>query len=113
MFPNVFILLIQPGDCRIDDSDRMLSFTASHALGVEMLKGMLLKILFFGWMLLYSLFVCVYSFLFPGLGCLFLASLDAELVPENLFRICLEHEQMFTSSHKSPFRYNFYKVWIH
>lgn len=58
MFPNVFILLIQPGDCRIDDSDRMLSFNASHALGVEMLKGMLSKILFFGRML-YSLFVCL------------------------------------------------------
>nr|XP_011467404.1 PREDICTED: midasin isoform X1 [Fragaria vesca subsp. vesca] len=75
-------LVKAPGHYLIQDSDRARSFTASHTLGVEMLKG---------------------------LGCSFLASVDAKLVPENLFRICLEHEQMFSSSHKSSFRYNFYK----
>ncbi|XP_040370504.1 midasin isoform X3 [Rosa chinensis] len=75
-------LVIAPGHHLIHDSERVLSFTASHTLGVEMLKG---------------------------LGCSFLASLEAKLVPENLFRICLEHEQVFNSSHQSSFRYNFYK----
>ncbi|XP_050383797.1 midasin isoform X3 [Argentina anserina] len=75
-------LVEAPGHYHIQDSDRVLSFTASHTLGVGMLKG---------------------------LGCAFLSSVDAQLVPENLFHICLEHEQIFNSSNKSSFRYNFYK----
>lgn len=49
----------------------------------------------------------------PGLGGSFLSSLDAILVPENLFRICVEHEWKFVSSDTSARKYNIYKVWKH
>lgn len=57
---------------------------------------------------------CMFIFLLcPGLGGSFLSSLDATLVPENLFRICVDHEWKFVSSDTSAHKYNIYKVWKH
>ncbi|KAM1135785.1 hypothetical protein TB1_033293 [Malus domestica] len=75
-------LVLAPGTFHVSDLDKTLSFIDSHTLGVGMIKG---------------------------LGGSFLSSLDAALVPENLFRICLEHEQKFVSSDTSAHKYNFYK----
>lgn len=38
-----------------------------------------------------------------------MSNLDARLAPEHLLRLCLEHEQKFVTSHKSAYKYNFYK----
>ncbi|XP_038723701.1 midasin [Tripterygium wilfordii] len=73
-------LVLSPGAFMITDADRLLSFVDSYTLGVNMVKGL-------GGALSYSL--------------------DTKLVPEHLFRLCLDQE--FFSSHKSASKYNFYK----
>ncbi|XP_048323691.2 midasin isoform X2 [Ziziphus jujuba] len=70
------------GSFHISDVDRLLSFTDSYMLGIVMVEG------------------------FRGS---FLSGLDAQLAPEHLLRLCLEHELKFISSCKSSQRYNFYK----
>ncbi|ONI15461.1 hypothetical protein PRUPE_3G044200 [Prunus persica] len=75
-------LVLAPGAFHVNDLDRILSFTDSHTIGVGMVRG---------------------------LGGSFLSSLDAILVPENLFRICVEHEWKFVSSDTSARKYNIYK----
>lgn len=64
-------------------------------------------------------FVAIYSSLTPyyvswfsDLEGLLSSSLDAKLVPEHLLRLCLEHDQKFSLSHKTVRAYNFYKVPI-
>ncbi|KAL5755634.1 hypothetical protein ACOSQ2_020380 [Xanthoceras sorbifolium] len=75
-------LVLDPGLFQISDADRLLAFTDSYTLGVEMIKG---------------------------LGGLFSSTLDTKLAPEHLLRLCLEHEQKFVSSRNSARTYNFYK----
>ncbi|KAK1575506.1 hypothetical protein Q3G72_006073 [Acer saccharum] len=75
-------LVLDPGQFQISDADRLLAFTDSYTLGIEMIKG---------------------------LGGLFSSTLDTKLAPEHLLRLGLEHEQKFVSSHNSTRTYNFYK----
>ncbi|KAJ4717838.1 Midasin [Melia azedarach] len=75
-------LVFSSGIFRISDADRLLSFTDSYTLGVEMFKG---------------------------LEGQFSSTLDAKLSPEHLLRICLEYEKKFVSSHNPACKYNFYK----
>ncbi|KAK3220425.1 hypothetical protein Dsin_014395 [Dipteronia sinensis] len=75
-------LVLDPGQFQISDADRLLAFTDSYTLGIEMIKG---------------------------LGGLFSSTLDTKLAPEHLLRLGLEHEQKFVSFHNSARTYNFYK----
>lgn len=63
------------------DFDRLLSFADSYMLGIGIIDG---------------------------LGGLFFSTLDSQLAPEHLLRLCIEHEQ-FSSNFKSTRRYNIYK----
>ncbi|PON47074.1 Midasin [Parasponia andersonii] len=73
---------INPGAFQFSDEDRFLSFSGSYTMGTRIIRG---------------------------LEGSWLSNLDARLAPEHLLRLCLEHEQKFVTSHKSAFRYNFYK----
>ncbi|KAF2301013.1 hypothetical protein GH714_019259 [Hevea brasiliensis] len=75
-------LALHPGNFSISEADRLLLFANSYSLGAGMIKG---------------------------LGDLVSSCLDAKLMPEHLLRLCLEHERIFVSSHKSSTNYNFYK----
>ncbi|EXB29684.1 hypothetical protein L484_013458 [Morus notabilis] len=70
------------GAFQISDEDRFFSFIGSYTFGTMIIRG---------------------------LAGSFLSNLDARLAPEHLFRLCLEHDKKFVSSHKSARRYNFYK----
>ncbi|KDO65104.1 hypothetical protein CISIN_1g0000012mg, partial [Citrus sinensis] len=74
-------LILSSGTFQISDAERLLSFSDSYTLGLEMIKG---------------------------LECLFTSTLDAKLAPEHLLRICLEHEKIVSSNHSAR-KYNFYK----
>lgn len=63
-----------------------------------------------GSLLFVPIYLLVPPFGFPGFRGSFLSGLDAQLAPEHLLRLCLEHELKFISSCKSSQRYNFYKV---
>ncbi|KAK6912183.1 LOW QUALITY PROTEIN: ATPase, dynein-related, AAA domain, partial [Dillenia turbinata] len=76
-------LFLTPGLLRVSDADRLVSFKDSYTLGVAMLKG--------------------------PVG-LLSSNLDGKLVPENLLRVCLEHELKFDLPTDSSDVYNFYKV---
>ncbi|XP_057977825.1 midasin isoform X2 [Malania oleifera] len=75
-------LNVTPGIIQVPDSDRLLSFIDSYTLGAGMIKD---------------------------LGGLSSSILDSKLLPENLLRLCLEHERAVISSRKSALKYNFYK----
>ena len=49
-------------------------------------------------------------FVFSGVHSTHLPSLDAKLMPEHLFYLCLDYRKKYLLSHKSATRYNFYKV---
>lgn len=103
---------IQQGRFQMSNVDRLHSFTDSYMLGLGIIKGDNLSkiwILLINVYNLYPIFLLILPFGFPGLG-VPLSSLDAQLAPEHLLRLCLEHERKFVSSHKSACRYNFYKV---
>ncbi|KAF8388344.1 hypothetical protein HHK36_027010 [Tetracentron sinense] len=80
---NIFSSPIQPGIIQVPDADRLCSFIDSYKLGTWMMKD---------------------------LQALLFSSLDMELGPEHLLRLCLEHEQKFVQFHQSAHVYNFYKV---
>ncbi|XP_045787692.1 midasin-like [Trifolium pratense] len=75
-------LVQDPGIFKISDEDRLHSFSESYKLGINLIKG-------------------VHS---PNL-----ASLDAKLIPEHLFYLCIDYRRKFLSSSKSANRFNFYK----
>ncbi|KAJ8774196.1 hypothetical protein K2173_009627 [Erythroxylum novogranatense] len=77
-----FNLVQHPQKFLMSDSERLLLFTNSYTLGGEMIKG------------------------FKGLHA---SSLDAKLVPEHLFRLCLEYKRIFGLSNEIASKYNFYK----
>ncbi|KAJ1401027.1 P-loop containing nucleoside triphosphate hydrolase [Sesbania bispinosa] len=70
------------GAFQVSDADRLLSFSNSYTLGIDLIKG-------------------VHSSNLP--------SLDAKLMPEHLFHLCIDYTRKFLSSCKSVNRYNFYK----
>ncbi|GAB2222234.1 hypothetical protein Drorol1_Dr00013440 [Drosera rotundifolia] len=70
------------GVVRISDTDKLLSFTESYALGAKLVKGLL------------------------GIRSSFL---DCELGPEHLLRLSLEHQRKLPMSGHSTHMYNFYK----
>ncbi|XP_019425404.1 PREDICTED: midasin isoform X2 [Lupinus angustifolius] len=71
-----------PGTFQVSDADRMLSFIDTYTLGTDLIKG-------------------VHTSMLP--------KLDAKLMPEHLFYLCLDYKRKFLSSHKTVTRYNFYK----
>ncbi|KAL6993116.1 hypothetical protein U1Q18_011234 [Sarracenia purpurea var. burkii] len=71
-----------PSIFKVSDAERLSSFVDSYTLGLRMIKG---------------------------LDGFLSSSLDAKLVPEHLFRLCLEHEQRSNLYHQSAHAYNFYK----
>ncbi|XP_050232290.1 midasin isoform X2 [Mercurialis annua] len=71
-----------PGTFCVSDADRLRSFINSYSLGAGIIRG---------------------------LGGPICSSLDAELVPEHMLRLCLEHEKISVSSHNASSSYNFYK----
>ncbi|XP_052724837.1 midasin isoform X1 [Vigna angularis] len=75
-------LVQTPGNFEVSDEDRLHSFTNSYSLGIDLIKG-------------------VHS--------INLTSLDAKLMPEHLFYLCLDYRKKYLLSHKSATRYNFYK----
>ena len=68
----------------------------------------------FSWSLLFACnFMSHFPFLifvFSGVHSTHLPSLDAKLMPEHLFYLCLDYRKKYLLSHKSATRYNFYKV---
>ncbi|KAL3008468.1 hypothetical protein AAZX31_07G033800 [Glycine max] len=75
-------LVQTPGIFEVSDEDRLHSFIDSYTLGIDLIRG-------------------VHSTHLPGL--------DAKLMPENLFYLCLDYRKKYLLSHKSAARYNFYK----
>ncbi|KAK8465039.1 hypothetical protein PHAVU_010G134100 [Phaseolus vulgaris] len=75
-------LIQTPGIFEVSDEDRLHSFMESYSLGIDLIKG-------------------VHS--------INLLSLDAKLMPEHLFYLCLDYRKKYLLSHKSATRYNFYK----
>lgn len=73
-------LIQNPGVIKVSDADKQQTFLDSYMLGIRMVRG---------------------------LKGLLSSSLDAKLVPEHLFRLCLEHDKI--SASKSGCAYNFYK----
>ncbi|KAK7376645.1 hypothetical protein VNO80_02059 [Phaseolus coccineus] len=71
-----------PGIFEVFDEDRLHSVMESYSLGIDLIKG-------------------VHS--------INLLSLDAKLMPEHLFYLCLDYRKKYLLSHKSATRYNFYK----
>ncbi|CAN0878069.1 MDN1 [Linum grandiflorum] len=70
------------GDVHISEADRCHSFRNSYDLGAGMIRG---------------------------LGGLLSSSLDAKLMPEHLFRLCLDRESKCASIDKSSTKYKYYK----
>ncbi|KAL2575217.1 hypothetical protein GLYMA_16G004800v4 [Glycine max] len=75
-------LVQTPGIFEVSDEDRLHSFIDSYTLGINLIRG-------------------VHSTHLP--------SLDAKLMPEHLFYLCLDYRKKYLLSHKSATRYNFYK----
>ncbi|TKY64312.1 Midasin protein [Spatholobus suberectus] len=75
-------LVQTPGTFEVSDEDRLHSFSDTYTLGIDLIRG-------------------VHSTNFP--------SLDAKLLPEHLFYLCLDYRKKYLLSHKSATRYNFYK----
>ncbi|CAJ1950871.1 unnamed protein product [Sphenostylis stenocarpa] len=75
-------LVQTPGIFEVSDDDRLHSFIESYSLGMDLIRG-------------------VHSTNLP--------SLDAKLMPEHLFYLCLDYRKKYLLSHKSATRYNFYK----
>lgn len=73
-------LIQNPGVIKVSDADKQQTFLDSYMLGIRMVRS---------------------------LSGLLSSSLDAKLVPEHLFRLCLEHDKI--SASKSGRAYNFYK----
>lgn len=75
-------LIQNPGIIQVSDADKRSAFVDCYGLGIRMIRN---------------------------LEGFFSSSLDAKLMPEHIFRVCLEHDMKFVSSHKSGRTYNFYK----
>ncbi|XP_029127909.1 midasin [Cajanus cajan] len=75
-------LVQTPGTFEVSDEDRLHSFSDSYTLGVDLIRG-------------------VHSTTLP--------SVDAKLMPEHLFYLCIDYRKKYLLSHKSATRYNFYK----
>ncbi|KAI4355485.1 hypothetical protein L6164_004254 [Bauhinia variegata] len=75
-------LVQSPGTFRVSDRYRLLSFKGSYTLGTYLIRGIQT----------------------PAIP-----SLDAKLMPEHLFYLCLDHGQKFLSFHRCATKYNFYK----
>ncbi|RDX86825.1 Midasin, partial [Mucuna pruriens] len=75
-------LVQTPGIFEVSDEDRLHSFSDSYTFGIDLIRG-------------------VHSANLP--------SLDAKLMPEHLFYLCLDYRKKYLLSHKSATRYNFYK----
>ncbi|XP_027334240.1 midasin [Abrus precatorius] len=75
-------LIQTPGTFHVSDEDRLHSFSDSYSMGINLIKG-------------------VFSTQFP--------SMDAKLMPEHLFYLCVDFRRKFLLSHKCATRYNFYK----
>lgn len=104
--------LIQQGAFQISDEDRFFSFIGSYTFGTMIIRGEIFGDLFTTCVFLSPIYCSAHHFGFSGLAGSFLSNFDARLAPEHLFRLCLEHDQKFVSSHKSARRYNFYKVLL-
>ncbi|CAI0420066.1 unnamed protein product [Linum tenue] len=70
------------GTFHISDTDKCTSFINSYDLGASMIRG---------------------------LGGLFSSSLDAKLIPEHMFRLCLDRESKCPSIHRTSSKYKYYK----
>ncbi|KAL2338821.1 hypothetical protein Fmac_013267 [Flemingia macrophylla] len=75
-------LVQTPGVFEVSDEDRLHSFSDSYSLGIDLIRG-------------------VHSTNLP--------SIDAKLMPEHLFYLCLDYRKKYLLSHNSATRYNFYK----